>query len=182
MLYSYINIWVHFDFPWWLDSPVATKKHIFNKKLYLHWGFLHQSNPPSEWCGISLDFPQTNRLSSCTQVPWCHRWFRGSRIYFGHGEEAWVFATPGGSWLTWTETKKRFANQPGDVLGRVFSAQTCDVILLRLEDWRHRIAVFLYSFTNVSCHWSKITFLDLTNSPGCFHHNFNRISCGRFLK
>ena len=55
------------------------------------------------------------------------------------------------------------------------------MILLRLEEWRHRLAIFLYSFTNVSCHWSKITFLDLTTSPGCFNHNLHRTSCGRFL-
>ena len=77
------------------------KHNMSNKKSVFALRVLHQSNPLLSGDNF-LDFLPTNRLSSSTKVPWCHH---VPPLVSGI---AWVFATPGGSWLTWTQIKKRF--------------------------------------------------------------------------
>ena len=159
----------------WLSS--RNKKYVFNKKCVFALRVLHQSNPPSEW----WSFPWISFQPTGCRVP---PKYLGATAGFGDRDRVYISGTGkrhgcllhlGEVDSLGLELRKKLRINP-----EMFSNIWC--ILLRLEDWRHRIAIFLYSFTNVSCHWSKITFLDLTDSPGCFNHNLHRTSCGRFLK
>lgn len=151
---SYVAIWTLYLYIYMIGSTLIShdgltvqsqQKNICSTKvLYLHWGFCTNQSPFWVVCDISWISSQPTGCRAPPKYLGCHRWFRGSRKATGTGiAYSRCLLHLGEVDSLGLKVKKRLTNQPGDVLGWVFSAQTCDVILLRLEDWRHRIAIFL---------------------------------------